>query len=485
MPAAHRILIILLFLSLLANPAWLVKGQDYHWYLVFGSDSLYEIGSATYVTVNENIYVAGSIYMGIPYMYEVFIARIDMNASDNQSNILWSIWGPGTEYINDYVYWMDLVGENLYVVGITGSPNTDIFVGAFNASDGSSIWFKTIGDRGDDYVCSAIADSSGNIYIVGKTSSYGTSPGRGYDALIVKLNQSGEVEWALTLGNATTDEEATAVTMVDGYLYVAGYSRNYSFIAIVNASTGSIVRLIGLPETMLIRSITVNSSNIYVAGSIGDDAFIARLNLNGSIIWAEAFGQSGIEDDARFIIMGSNGNLYVAGYTESYGQGGDAYVAEIVSENGSITWLRTIGGPRYDDVNYVYVNSSGYMYIAGTASSYGNNTYVMLFSPTLNTSLNWLDNAYDYNVQVSEYTVTPQKLYIQAKSIKLAETTPKIKSSIGSSTWSSINVATTHLAVSYVLPAPIPEPVMTTVLQVATIILVLVLVTSYQRRRSS
>lgn len=68
------------------------------------------------------------------------------------------------------------------------------------------------------------------------------------------------------------------------------------------------------------------------------------------------------------VAIGASGNIYVAGYTESFGAGrADALLLKY-SPDGDLIWARTWGGPYDDKGHAVAVDNVGDVYVAGHSS---------------------------------------------------------------------------------------------------------------------
>ena len=112
------------------------------------------------------------------------------------------------------------------------------------------------------------------------------------------------------------------------------------------------------------------------------DVFVAKLDATGNYLWAAQAG--GLLDDAgTSLAVDGAGNVYVAGYFESYrldfGTGGlalfnssarkEGYVAKLNGTTGQWQWARRCGGGNHDAIDAVAVNTTGEVYIAGEFSS--------------------------------------------------------------------------------------------------------------------
>ena len=100
---------------------------------------------------------------------------------------------------------------NVYVTGKTesaGAGNTDLFIAKYDSS-GTIQWQRTLGGTNGDEGYGVTVDSSGNVYVVGFTFSAGSGL---QDWLIAKYNASGTIQWQRTLGG-TSDEFGRAIAV--------------------------------------------------------------------------------------------------------------------------------------------------------------------------------------------------------------------------------------------------------------------------------
>jgi len=85
--------------------------------------------------------------------------------------------------------------------------------------------------------------------------------------------------------------------------------------------------------------------NIVAVGGENNSAFVVKLSPEGDVIWAKTYGGSK-DDVALAAAIAPDGNIIVAGYTNSFGAGGkDAWVLRLDSE-GNVIWQKTYGGDK-------------------------------------------------------------------------------------------------------------------------------------------
>jgi len=115
------------------------------------------------------------------------------------------------------------------------------------------------------------------------------------------------------------------------------------------------------------------NDDIIVAGyttsfGAGDDVLVLRLDEYGNVKWQKTYGGSE-HDVAHAVAVAENGDIIVAGETESFGTGRtDAWVLRL-DENGNVKWQKTYGGiygGGYDEDAYaVAVTENGDIIVTG------------------------------------------------------------------------------------------------------------------------
>ncbi|MEJ5317934.1 MAG: hypothetical protein WHS63_13065, partial [Tenuifilum sp.] len=142
---------------------------------------------------------------------------------------------------------------------------------------------------------------SGNIYVIGSYKShfilngvtyngYPNSSSTKLDIFIAKFDSDGNVAWVKTVGGSEGDQPDDLAIDASENLYVSGF-----FQGTCDFGTGN----------------TLTSDG-------GNDGFLAKYNSNGVLQWVRkaAFGSSGNERVSA-ITVGKDGNLYVAGMSQS------------------------------------------------------------------------------------------------------------------------------------------------------------------------
>lgn len=104
------------------------------------------------------------------------------------------------------------------------------------------------------------------------------------------------------------------------------------------------------------------------------DAFVAKYDTQGELIWGVAFGGGGA-DEARAVAVDAQGNCYVAGFVGSFNVdildqtitslGGYDVMLLKFSSSGELLWTRTYGSASNDMARAVAVDADGAIGIAG------------------------------------------------------------------------------------------------------------------------
>jgi hypothetical protein len=210
-------------------------------------------------------------------------------------------------------------------------------------------WNTFLGGAGDDSANAIWLDLSGNIYIVGYSNATWGTPirayaGNNYDAFVAKLSPNGTLLWNTFLGGQMNDYGYAIGLDASGNIYVSGQS---------NMTWESPIR----------------------AFSTSPDAFVAKLNSSGTLVWNTFLGGAGSDyNDSMAVDPG--GNCYAVGASNaSWGTpvnpfnaipaGYNDWSIAKVDNNGYLQWNTFLGGTASDIAFGVALDLSGGVYVAG------------------------------------------------------------------------------------------------------------------------
>jgi hypothetical protein len=274
----------------------------------------------------------------------------------------------------------------------------------FSIAQPSIAWQICLGGTSQDFATSIIQNSDGSYTLMGYTNSNnGDVSGNhgGQDVWIVKLSNSGIIQWQKCLGGTSTDYAYKIIKTTDsGYVFVGGtYSNNGD----VSGNHGSldiwVVKLNSLGEIQwqkclggsalegFLSSINQTSDGGYiiasqtqsndgdVSGNHGvNDVWVVKLNGLGEIQWQKCLG--GTNSDYVYSIMQTtDGGFILAGYTSSNNGdvsgnngGSDAWVVKL-SNIGEIQWQKCLGGTNSDSLYSIIQTADGGYVLSGDTSS--------------------------------------------------------------------------------------------------------------------
>jgi hypothetical protein len=327
------------------------------WNTFLGGSGL-DDGRSIAVDGSGSVYVAGysATSWGSPIRpytagYDAYVAKLN-----GSGTLQWNTFlgGSGTDYGVPIV--VD-GGGNVYVAGFSnaswGSPvrpytaGYDTYAAKLNGS-GALQWNTFLGGSGTDYCYGITLDGGGNVYMAGYSNASWGSPVRpytaNYDAYAAKLNSSGALQWHTFLGGNGIDYGRSIVVDGSGTIFMGGIS---------DATWGTPLR----------------------PYSAGYDAFAVKLDASGNLIWNLFLGGSGT-DYGYFIGLDGSSNVYITGYStaswgspvRAYSAGDDAYAAKLDS-SGNLIWNLFLGGTGTDRALSLAVDGSRNVYVTGYSTA--------------------------------------------------------------------------------------------------------------------
>ena len=106
-------------------------------------------------------------------------------------------------------------------------------------------------------------------------------------------------------------------------------------------------------------------------GSGGQDAWVLRIDSEGNLLWDKTFGGAG-NDAVSSIIPAPGGGFVLAGFTFSSGSGNsDGWLFKI-DDSGSQVWSWTYGGTELDYLRNLNTTADGGIVAIGSTDSFGN-----------------------------------------------------------------------------------------------------------------
>lgn len=247
----------------------------------------------------------------------------------------------GTLVIAGDVYSMDGLGENNH------SRNGDWVIMKY-ATQGKVFWKHTYGGTGQEELADVILTSDQGFLCVGTAASgdgdVGINNGS-TDIWVVKLDPLGKIEWSRVFGGSGDDRGTTAIELSGGGYLIGGES----------GSTDG------------------NSRSPHHGGL---DSWVAKIGINGRLLWEKHYGGSGNEKVSRlheispskFLVINSS-DSQDSSIVDPLGKK-DAWVLE-VDDSGHINWQKSFGGEENDDIHGSVIDHQGNLVMVGTTFSSG------------------------------------------------------------------------------------------------------------------
>jgi hypothetical protein len=263
---------------------------------------------------------------------------------------------------------------NTYVLGfysstITIGPNTfncsgdiDMFLAKLDTS-GNVVWSQKMGGSGHDQGNAICTDNQGNLYLTGcftSTVSFGTNVLTSYggsDIFLARMDTAGNYIWVRKAGstvNPTVSEEGIDLVLDGGnnILLSGGFEGTATFSPYTVASNGSV------------------------------DAFVAKYDTNGNILWVRNGGSTSYHDAAHSVGCGPSKEVYISGFFEGTANfsgtsvisngSRDIFIAKYDSL-GTIQWVEHAGGTGTDEGTQMALDNLGNTYVTG--SFYGTGVF--------------------------------------------------------------------------------------------------------------
>jgi hypothetical protein len=243
-------------------------------------------------------------------------------------------------------------------------------------SAGDTLLHSTyIGGAGLDLATGVALDGNAtpNVYVSGITNSQGLGTngsvgGATEDGFAAKFDSTltTQVYFTYVGGSGTDDANAIAVDKATGAAFLTGKTQSIDF------------PVPGTPFQSMLNG--------------GQDAFVTKINVDGTIGFGTYLGGSGGEDEGLAIAVDSSDNIYVTGVTDSANfplQGAlgtsmtlqgpnDAFITELAASGSTEKFSTFYGGTGSEDENLpsasniaggIAVDGTGNIYATGSTNS--------------------------------------------------------------------------------------------------------------------
>jgi len=293
-------------------------------------------------------------------------------------------------------------------------------------SNGNMLWTKARTTNGTE-VANSVEQTSDGGYIMAGSYDGDPAPIPWSSVLLVKTNGTGYEEWSLSWGGNATDVAYSAVETKDGGFIAAGSTIDYYNIDkdgnLTFASTDALLiktdwggniewnKTYGGPDSVeQFYSIQKTYDGHYIAagytnssGTGSFDFWLVKIGTDGSVMWERAFG--GLDDEYAYSVQQTSDDGYiVAGPTYSSSYTSPDFLIVKTDSNGNEEWRQIYDTGDTDEAQSIHeTNDGGYIVAGYTYYSSGISTDAWLVKITGDTDGDGLHDSWerkgiDYNM---------------------------------------------------------------------------------------
>lgn len=312
--------------------------------------------------------------------------------------IQWEKTYGGTNY--DIANSVEMTSDGGYIMaGYTNSTDGDLAgrTGTGNDSDfwvvkvdsaGAIEWHKVFGGSDTDDA-RQVRQLSDGTYIIGGSRVFPTGTNRNIDFWLIKIDQTGNLQWTKRYGGTGRDELHSLKATSDGGYIMAGWTAsddgdisnyhgsNDGWVVKIN-SQGNIqyTKTLGGSNIDMLESVEQTTDGGYIVAGLtrsrdGDvsnyygnyDGWLVKLDATLNIQWQKTYGTTSW-DEFKSVRQTTDGG-YIAG-----GTSGEKFWLVKTDASGNLQWEKKVGGSREDQGHAVRQTRDGGYIMAGWAYSY-------------------------------------------------------------------------------------------------------------------
>ncbi len=244
----------------------------------------------------------------------------------------------------------------------------EIFVTKLNAAGGGIAFSTYLGGSGDDVAAGAAVDPSGSLYLIGTTNSSnfpgaGSGLRGGSDALVARVDPSGALISASYLGGDGHDTGAAIAIDSAGSAYVTGTTNSSNF----PTSSGAFKTFTNGQADVFVAKLGGSSGSLsystYLGGNDSDQGFGIAVDASGSAY------VTGVTNSPNFPVVGAHQATCAPSLTPFTSPCADAFVTRLNPNGTGLLFSTFLGGRGSDLGRVVAVDPAGNAYVAGVTNS--------------------------------------------------------------------------------------------------------------------
>src|ERR1039457_2514998 len=297
-------------------------------------------GFQTQLNASRQTSDGGYVWAGyLPYFNGcpgcAFVAKLDSNG-----DIQWQNSYRGLDVAQAKDIWQTTVDGGYVIAGDTAPSQfgtRQAWIAKLD-SFGNVQWQKSLSDSNNAcygaFGNSLQQTTGGGFVLVGYTSVYS------WKVLVVKVDSNGNVKWQTRYSSTGGGSAGCGIQQTsDGGLIVGGYNSDASTqnaLALKLDSSGKVqwAKTYGASgaATSQFNSVRQTTDGGYVFGGYfynsGDKSWIVRTDSNGNVQWQKTYGKSTAARQFNKVSATSNGGLIAVGHTNQFNSAGSAYIVK-------------------------------------------------------------------------------------------------------------------------------------------------------------
>jgi hypothetical protein len=299
----------------------------------------YTVLTLVFISAASPVHANDPVYLWSQHFGDIAWQKCDAVAVDGAGNVAIGGYFEGT---------IDLGGGPF-----TTTDRSNICIAKFD-NDKRHLWSKHIGEDDSPQQVTGIAfDSRGNVIVTGEfwnRADFGGgmiySAGH-YDIFVVKYDPNGDYLWGHRFGNSNYQTPQSITIDHTDNIIISGY----------------------FWDDMVVGAVTLDHGG-------GSDVFVIKITPSGQIAWGWAYSGSNTEW-ASGVASDDSGNLFIGGWFKGTLQLGqevlqaigwrDAYIAKL-EPNGNVLWYDQIGQDKTTHGYDVACDSHGNVIFVGAHS---------------------------------------------------------------------------------------------------------------------
>ncbi len=243
-------------------------------------------------------------------------------------------------------------------------------------SSGILQWVKNWGGSGIDRAQDIVELADGKLVACGYTAS---PPAQYYDAFILKMDKNGGIVWSKIHGQSTYEDVNSLKLLSDGGFIMAGQSNNQFYLLRTNSIGDSIwsksFGTLGVDNIECVnyaqggQGFVLAGSSNGPGGAGGDDAYLIRTDTGGTVLWTKTFGDS-INDGFHRVEQTNDGGYVLVG-TSGQSVWANPNIWILKTDSGGVeSWQNFFGGNLHDHGYCGIQTQDGGYIVAGHSRSF-------------------------------------------------------------------------------------------------------------------